>query len=512
MTRLPLLDRLIRFSLEHRVLVLASAALLLVLGAFWVFTVPVDIFPDLSAPSVTVVTEAPGMAPEEVEALVTFPIESAVNGATGIRRLRSVSADGLSVLWVEFEWGTEIYRARQVVTERLQRVELPEHVERPELGPISSIMGEITFIALTSEQVPPMDLRRIAETMVRRNLLAIPGVSQVVPIGGEVRELQITVRPEALAQHGVALDEVLTAAALSSRSPAAGFHVEGGQEYLVRGLGRARQPEEVAAAVVRTHDGAPIRIGDLANVAWGPEPQRGTASYRAQPAVILSVQKQPGANTLRSHPADRSGSGAPGGRASGGRHHRERKFPPGRLHLDRDPQRHGGAARRRDPRGRHPVPVPRKLAHDAHLGPGHSAVADRRRAGGVARRRHHQHHDPRRAHHRDRRAGRRRHHRRRERVSPPAARERQTRGPAPLVARGGLGRLVRGAQGDRVRHSHHRAGVPAASRPPRDRGPPAAPARDRVRRGDRCVAPGVVDPYPGALLPAAAASRGAPRA
>ncbi len=294
-----LLDRLIRFSLDHRVLVLASAALLLVLGAFWIVTVPVDIFPDLSAPSVTVVTDAPGMAPEEVEALVTFPIESAVNGATGIRRLRSVSADGLSVLWVEFEWGTEIYRARQVVTERLQRVELPVHVERPELGPISSIMGEITFIALTSDRVSPMDLRRIAETMVRRNLLAIPGVSQVVPIGGEVQELQITVRPESLAQYGIALDEVVTAAALSSRSPAAGFHVEGGQEYLVRGLGRARQPEEVAAAVVRTHDGAPIRIGDLANVAWGPEPQRGTASYRAKSAVILSVQKQPGANTLR---------------------------------------------------------------------------------------------------------------------------------------------------------------------------------------------------------------------
>ena len=406
MTRLPLLDRLIRFSLEHRVLVLASAALLLVLGAFWVFTVPVDIFPDLSAPSVTVVTEAPGMAPEEVEALVTFPIESAVNGATGIRRLRSVSADGLSVLWVEFEWGTEIYRARQVVTERLQRVELPVHVERPELGPISSIMGEITFIALTSDRVPPMDLRRIAETMVRRNLLAIPGVSQVVPIGGEVQELQITLRPEALAQYGVALDEVLTAAALSSRSPAAGFHVEGGQEYLVRGLGRARQPEEVAAAVVRTRDGAPIRIGDLANVAWGPEPQRGTASYRAKPAVILSVQKQPGANTLRltqqiDQALERLTAALPGGR-----HHREGELPPGRLHLDRGPQRHGGAARRRDPRRRHLVPVPRKLAHDAHLGAGHSAVAARRRAGGVARRRHHQHHDPRRAHHRDRRAGR----------------------------------------------------------------------------------------------------------
>ena len=292
------LDRLIRFSLAHRVLVLAAAGLLLVLGSLWVASMPVDIFPDLSAPTVTVVTEAAGMAPEEVEALVTFPIESAVNGATGIRRLRSVSADGISVIWVEFVWGTDIYQARQVVAERLQRVQLPVQAERPELGPISSIMGEITFIALTSEDLPAMELRRLAETVVRRNLLAVPGVSQVVPIGGEVRQLQVSLRPEALAQHGIALEEVVAAAARASRSPAAGFHVESGQEYLVRGLGRARHPEDVAAAVVRATAGAPIRVGDVATVAWGPEPARGTASYKTRPAVILSVQKQPGANTL----------------------------------------------------------------------------------------------------------------------------------------------------------------------------------------------------------------------
>jgi CzcA family heavy metal efflux pump len=292
------LDRLIHFSLTHRVLVLAAAGLLLVLGSFWVGSMPVDIFPDLSAPTVTVVTEVGGMAPEEVEALVTFPIESAVNGATGIRRLRSVSADGISVIWVEFVWGTDIYQARQVVAERLQRVVLPQQADRPELGPISSIMGEITFIAITGGRVPPMELRRVAETVVRRNLLAIPGVSQVVPIGGEVRQLQLIVRPEALAQHGIGLEEVIAATARASRSPAAGFHVEGGQEYLVRGLGRARHPEEVAATVVRATAGAPVRLGDLATVAWGPEPARGTASYNTKPAVILSVQKQPGANTL----------------------------------------------------------------------------------------------------------------------------------------------------------------------------------------------------------------------
>jgi len=294
------LERLIRFSLRHRWLVLAGATLLTLVGAVWIASLPVDIFPDLSAPTVTVITEAPGMAPEEVELLVTFPIESAVNGSPGVRRLRSVSADGISVAWVEFQWGTEIYQARQVVTERLQRVELPSSASRPELGPISSIMGEITFIAMTAppDGVSPMELRRLAETVVRRNLLSISGISQVVALGGEMRQLQITVRPTALAQYDVPLADVIDAVARSSRSPAAGFHVEGGQEYLVRGLGRAREPQDVAAAVVRVEDGIPLRVGDLAEVAWGPEPARGTASYRNRPAVILSVQKQPGANTL----------------------------------------------------------------------------------------------------------------------------------------------------------------------------------------------------------------------
>ena len=293
------LDRLIAFSLRHRALILAIGGVLLVFGSLWIASMPVDIFPDLSAPTVTVITEAPGMAPEEVEILVTFPIESAVNGASGIRRLRSVSADGISVLWAEFGWGTDIYQARQVITERLQRVDLPAHAERPELGPVSSIMGEITFVALTSDTLSAMDLRRVAETTVRRSLLAVPGISQVVPIGGEVRQLQVTPKPAALAQHRIDLEAVMDAVSRASRTSAAGFHVDGGQEYLVRGLGRARTPDDVGAAVVRVVDGVPIRVGDVATVAWGPEPARGIASYRAAPAVILSVQKQPGVNTLR---------------------------------------------------------------------------------------------------------------------------------------------------------------------------------------------------------------------
>ncbi len=295
------LERLIRFSLRHRWLVLIGAGVLVAFGSAWITSLPVDIFPDLSAPTVTVITEAPGMAPEEVELLVTFPVESALNGSPGVRRLRSVSADGISVAWVEFQWGTDIYQARQVVTERLQRVDLPAAAARPELGPISSIMGEITFIAMTATAdggVGPMELRRLAETVVRRNLLSISGISQVVPLGGELRQLQVTVQPTALAQYAVPLSDVIEAVARASRSPAAGFHVEGGQEYLVRGLGRARSPDDISAAVVRVENGIPLRVGDLAAVEWGAEPARGTASYKNQPAVILSVQKQPGTNTL----------------------------------------------------------------------------------------------------------------------------------------------------------------------------------------------------------------------
>ncbi len=292
------LDHLIRSSIRHRGLVTAAAAVLLIVGGIWIASLPLDIFPNLSAPTVTVITEAPGMAPQEVELLVTFPIESAVNGSPGVRRLRSVSADGLSVTWAEFDWGTDIYQARQIVTERLQGVELPTQVQPPELGPVSSIMGEITFIAMTGDGVSAMELRRLADTVVRRNLLAIPGISQVVPIGGEVRQLQVTARPASLAQYRVPLQELIDAVSRASRSPVAGFHVEGGQEYLVRGLGRARTAEDVASAVVRSVDGVPLRVGAIADVAWGAEPSRGTASYRARPAIILSVQKQPSANTL----------------------------------------------------------------------------------------------------------------------------------------------------------------------------------------------------------------------
>jgi CzcA family heavy metal efflux pump len=293
-----MLDTIIRTSLRHRTTVLAVSALILLAGIPATLRLPIDIFPDLTAPTVTVLSEAQGMAPEEVEPLVTFPLESALNGAPGVRRLRSVSAAGLSVIWVEFDWGQEIYTARQVVAERLQTVTLPRGVSSPSLGPISSIMGEITFIALTSKEASPMELRRTAETTVRRSLLAIPGISQVVPIGGDVREFQVELDPEALSEARLSTSEVVSALEKASASPAAGFHVDRGQEFLVRGLARARSADDLARTVLRTDRGIPLRVGDVGIVKEGAAPVRGTASYRGSPAVILSVQKQPGANTL----------------------------------------------------------------------------------------------------------------------------------------------------------------------------------------------------------------------
>jgi len=293
-----MLDAIIRGSLRHRWAVLAVSVVLMAAGLFFTARLPVDVFPDLTAPTVTVIAEAKGFAPEEVELLVTFPVESSLNGASGVRRIRSVSGPGIAVVWAEFEWGEDVYRARQVVSERLQTVALPPGVDRPALGPISSIMGEISFIALTSDSVGPMELRRLAETVVRRSLLAVPGISQVVPIGGELREYLVELDPAALVQAQVSVEEVVAALEQASAVPAAGFHVDGGEEYLVRGRGRAVSAADLAATVLRVERSVPLRLDRLASIREAPEPARGTASYRAKPAVILSVQKQPGVNTL----------------------------------------------------------------------------------------------------------------------------------------------------------------------------------------------------------------------
>ena len=298
--RTGVLGLLVRASLEHRFFTVCAAAVLLAGGGWVAATLPVDVFPDLTAPTVTVLTDAHGMAPEEVESLVTFPVETAVNGAAGVRRVRSSTAQGISIVWVDFDWGTDIFRARQIVSERLQTVAavLPEDASAPVLAPVSSIMGEILLIGMTAPEDRLMETRTAADWTVRPRLLAVPGVSQVVVIGGQVRQYQVVVDPERLLAYGVALDEVLEAAAASNRNVSGGIYRSGGGEVLIRGIGRARDLEEIGLTVVVVRDGVPVLIEDLAEVRIGPRVRFGTASVNAEPAVILSIQKQPLANTL----------------------------------------------------------------------------------------------------------------------------------------------------------------------------------------------------------------------
>jgi len=296
-----MLDRLIRWSLGNRLLVVSASAILLVAGVYTASRMPVDVFPDLTAPTVTVLTEAHGMAPEEVETLVTFPVETAVNGSTGVRRVRSATSQGISIVWVEFDWGTDIFQARQIVTEKLQLVadRLPEGVPPPLLAPISSIMGEIMLIGVTGDdRASPMEVRSVADWSLRPRLLAIPGVSQVIPIGGEVRQYQVLVSPDRMRSYGVTLPEVVRAAEGANVNASGGIFMERGQEYLIRGIGRVQGIEDIANTVVATRNGIPVLIGDVAEVRIGAAPKLGEGSVNAQPAVVMSIQKQPATNTL----------------------------------------------------------------------------------------------------------------------------------------------------------------------------------------------------------------------
>ncbi|MDT8341493.1 MAG: efflux RND transporter permease subunit [Longimicrobiales bacterium] len=296
-----MLDALIRWSIKNRLLVVAASALLLVAGAITAVRMPVDVFPDLTAPTVTILTEAHGMAPEEVETLVTFPLETAVNGATGVRRVRSSTSQGISIVWVEFDWGTDIYRARQIVTEKLQLVgaSLPDGAGPPVLAPISSIMGEIMLVAITGDEtVSEMEMRSVADWTVRRRLLAVPGVSQVIPLGGEVRQYQVQVDPDRLTAYRVSLEDVLAAAAESNVNASGGVFMDAGQEYLIRGTGRVRSVDDIGATVVAVRNGVPVLIQDVADVRIGAGVPIGKGSANARPAVILSIQKQPDTNTL----------------------------------------------------------------------------------------------------------------------------------------------------------------------------------------------------------------------
>jgi CzcA family heavy metal efflux pump len=295
-----MIDWIVKNSLRNRVLIIALSALLLIFGTYSTFNMEVDVFPDLTAPTVTVITEAHGMAPEEVERLVTFPIESTVNGATQVRRVRSSTAAGISIVWVEFEWGMDIYHARQLLTEKLSTItgKLPVGASAPVLAPNSSIMGEIMLISITADTASLMELRTLADWNIRPRLLAIGGVSQVVVIGGEYRQFQVLASPQQMAYFGVSLSELIKAAEESGNNASGGFMSEFGNEYVIRSLAKTNDTTEIGNTVVKITKNQPITISDVANVRTGAATKIGDGSLKTEPAVILTVMKQPSTNTL----------------------------------------------------------------------------------------------------------------------------------------------------------------------------------------------------------------------
>lgn len=296
-----MLNKIIQFSLNNRIAVLVLAVILLIAGLYTARNMDIDVFPDLNAPTVVIMTEASGMAPEEVERLVSFPIETAVNGATDVRRVRSSSTTGFSVVWVEFDWGTDIYLARQIVTEKLTALgdELPDNIGQPTLGPQSSILGEVLTIGLTSETTSQLDLRTIADWTIRPRLLSVGGVAQVTVIGGDIKEYQILLDPGRMHHYGVSLEEVLTAVDNMNRNASGGVLYEYGNEYIVRGVMQTNDLQQLGKGKIKKNGNKPVLLEDVADIVTGPKtPRLGLASEKGQPAVLLTVTKQPNASTI----------------------------------------------------------------------------------------------------------------------------------------------------------------------------------------------------------------------
>jgi len=304
-----MLNNLIKWSLQNRLAVVILSALLIGAGIYSATTMPVDVFPDLTAPTVTLLVEGESLAPEEMELLVTFPIETALNGAADVRRVRSASAVGIAVVWVEFEWGTQIHRARQTVTERLATVSgnLPPHVSAPVMVPTSSIMGEIMFMSLTSDKHSPMELRTFAGVNIRQRLLAVGGVSQVIALGGDEKQYQVVLSPTRIQAYRLAVNDVVNALKSSNENVSPGFFIQHAQESVVQGIGRFSNERDIRETVVAVRDGRPIKVGDLGVVQIGAAVKRGTGSSSrrtedwapvTEPGVVIAIHKQPGANTL----------------------------------------------------------------------------------------------------------------------------------------------------------------------------------------------------------------------
>ncbi len=296
-----MLNKIIHFSLQNRILVLVASVLLLIGGTYTAMNTEVDVFPDLNAPTVVIMTEANGMAAEEVEQLVTFPVETSVNGATGVRRVRSSSTNGFSVVWVEFDWGTDVYLARQIVSEKLAVVNesLPSNVGKPTLGPQSSILGEMLIIGLTADSTSMLDLRTIADWTIRPRLLSTGGVAQVAVLGGDLKEYQIQLDPERMRHYGVSMGEVMAVTQDMNLNANGGVLYEYGNEYIVRGVLSTDKVDQLGNAAVKSINGVPVLLEDIADVAIGPKaPKLGTASERGKPAVLMTVTKQPATSTL----------------------------------------------------------------------------------------------------------------------------------------------------------------------------------------------------------------------
>jgi len=295
-----MLNKLIQISLNNRLIILLSAMALIIVGILITIQQPIDVFPDLTAPTVTILTEAHGFAPEEVEMLITFPIETSVNGASGVRRVRSTSIQGLSTIWVEFDWDTDIFRARQIINEKINGYlnQLPKGVDQPTLTPVTSIMGEIMLVGLTSEIVSQMELKSLADFTFRLRLLAVPGVSQVLVYGGETKQYQIQVDPWKLKNYNLNLHQIHMAVANTNVNAAGGFFVNSGKEYLIRGLGRIENIAQLKKTVVALHEGVPVRLGEVADVKIAAATKIGMASVNNAHGVMLMISKQPNANTL----------------------------------------------------------------------------------------------------------------------------------------------------------------------------------------------------------------------
>lgn len=292
-----MLNRLIRFSLNNRLFVVAAAAMLLVYGAFVFIQLPVDVLPDLNRPRVTIFLEANGMAPEEVETQVVLPVETALNGSVGVESVRSSSAIGIGMVFVEFDWNTDIYLARQLVAEKLQTVQLPEGIT-PVMGPISSVMGQIMLVGVSADTTDARTLRTLADFTIRRRLMSIKGISQVIPMGGDRMQYQVLISSAKLKQYELSIDDIDQALQFSNQNTTGGFFNRYGSEVLIRTVGRAESLEDLKNTVVKNLDGHPVLLSQVADVEYGAAVKRGDASINGKPAVILTIEKQPGASTI----------------------------------------------------------------------------------------------------------------------------------------------------------------------------------------------------------------------